>query len=154
MYTYSTFYVPWFFVALIFLVFSVLPSMDRVLIIPPVDFSHWDMVTASASIQERPSIYFVPLGSPPNLILILLAHPTDFFFLFFFFFPSYFTSICNSLGYTAPITHPIRGLSWIGGLDEAPATAPGVGNLLHFGSTIALLRCDLNKRKKLTCLME
>lgn len=93
--------------------------MDRVLIIPPVDFSPWDKVTASASIQERPSIYFVPLGSPPTLILILLAHTTDFFFFFSIFYVYSYATLCTDYS-------PYSWTFWIGGLDEAPATAPGV----------------------------
>lgn len=35
----------------------------------------------------------------------------------------------------------------MGGLHESRETAPGVGNLLHIGSTISLLGYDFNKQK-------
>lgn len=35
----------------------------------------------------------------------------------------------------------------MGGLHESRETTPGVGNLLHIGSTISLLGYDSNKQK-------
>lgn len=94
--------------------------MDRVL--PPVDFSHWER-------SQHLQVFKSPQAFIPSLSVA--SQP-----LFQYYWP------------TPPFHHAILGLPWMWELHESRATAPGVGNLLHIGSAIGLLGCDLNQTKK------
>ena len=89
------------------------------------------MTSRVQHIQEPPSVYFIPLSSPPSRLSIPLAHPTHGFFTLFVDFSPH--PQVTALTVCAEIH------GWMGGLHETRATGGNVRRVSAKGSPYVAL---------------
>ena len=82
-------FVKWKYILFSFLIFCI-PYLSFFLPLPihgsgltPRGFFTLGQAMTSTSIQDPPSVYFIPLSSPPSPLSMLLVHPTRGFFTLF-----------------------------------------------------------------------